>query len=134
LSAQTETYSDSVGVSHNTLQVDTACPSTSYTEYHTNETNSPVKLAYTYVTSGCIQQGSTPTILLSAWDIDPDNANILLGADPSNGSGGTWFTIKTLNSSSMVLTQSYNRSAYVAPADTQIVYHTITDTYTYSTM
>ena len=131
LTASTQTYSDS-SVTHNLIQPDTICQTTSYTEFHDRTPNNELRLAYTYYTTNCAGYHS-PEISISSWDIDADNANIYLHGDVNNGNNGTWYTLTSLNSSTMVITyvQQVSIGTTGAPHYTPI-YHTVTSTQTFS--
>jgi hypothetical protein len=131
LTAYTETYSDSAGVSHNLMPPDTICVASSYTQYESNATNSVLKLAYTYITDNCPGQYTMPDVGISSWNIDPDNTALYLNGDEYNGNNGEWFTIQSLTSSSMVLT-IVNTNQIFPVGGTTPTYHTVTDTWTYT--
>jgi hypothetical protein len=128
LSTAAETYSDSAGISHNLLAGDTGCQPTSYMEFENNATNSVVKLYYTYITDNCTGQYSTPNVDIHSWNIDPNNTVLYLEGQ-QDGSGQTPFNIQTLTSSSMVLTTA--NTVEIAFNPTRL-YHTVTDTWTYT--
>src|SRR5580704_17091916 len=73
LTSGKETYSDSGSLSHNLLTPDTVCQSSSYTEFHDCATNSPSRLAYTYMTTNCPGQIFMRDLGISSWNNDPDN-------------------------------------------------------------
>ncbi len=133
ISTAAETYSDSAGISHNLLGVDTPCQHSSYTEYHTQAANSPLKLAYSYGSTNCPAY-YMPSLGISSWDIDPDQTVLYLNGNTTDGTGGTWYTIQTLSASSMVLTQVASTiAAYTGTYPNRVpVYHVVTDTWTYS--
>ena len=132
LSTARETFSDST-VSHNLMSVDTICQNTSYTEFHDYNTNNPLRFEYTYATTNCSGQYVMPDLGVQSWDIDPDNTALYVGGNTTNGQGGTWYTLQSLTSSSMVLTQVYQSQIGNTgfPGFTPI-YHTVTDTWTFS--
>jgi predicted nucleic-acid-binding Zn-ribbon protein len=129
----TETYSDSGAITHNLFYTNSTCTQTGYTEFHDYATNSALRLAYSYNTSQCPGY-YMPSVGISSWNIDPDNTILYLNGNTSDGTGGSWYTIKTLNNSSIVLTNVYQTIiGYTGQYPNQTpVYHTITDTYTYT--
>ena len=122
LTAYTETYSDSPGVSHNLMPVDTPCQNSSYTQFYNYTTNSSVRDAYTYLTTNCPGQISTPDVAITTWNIDPDNTVLFWQQNTYN--------ISSISSSSMALTITGQSELF--PITTPVSYHTVTDTWTYS--
>jgi hypothetical protein len=133
LSTAAETYSDSGAVSHNLLYTSATCTSSSYTEFHDYATNSTLRLAYDYSNSQCPGY-YMPNVGVTSWNIDPDNTILYLNGSTTDGSGGNWYTIVTLNNSTIVLTQVNQIFIdYVGTyPNVTPVYHTVTDTYTYT--
>lgn len=133
LSTSIATYSDSAGITHNLIQPDTICQSSSYTELHDRTPNNELRLAYTYTTTNCPLY-HTPEISISSWDIDADNADLYLYGNTTDGSGGKWYVLSNLSSSGMTLTQTQQElignTGY--PHYTPI-YHVVTYTETFTT-
>lgn len=136
LTTAAETYSDSAGVSHNLLS--TTCVATGYTEFHdyaainTTNTSNPMRLAYNYNTSTCPGY-FMPNIGISSWNIDPDNTALYLNGNLTDGTGGNWNTITTLNSSTLVLTYVYQRQiGNTGAPNFNPIYDTRTQTFTYN--
>lgn len=127
LTADATTYSDSVGVSHNNIYVSPTCLDTTYYEFQDYTPNSPTRVLYQYTSEHCTNTSyNSPNISLGTWSLDNDNSNLNLN--------GNWFAIKTLSGSTLVLTQSSEQvSTYVGSYPNQVaVYHTITETITYT--
>src|SRR5579863_8278938 len=61
LTSANETYSDSV-VTNSLLQVQRTCTTTSYIEFANYAANSPLRLYYTYTTTNCPGQVSSPIV------------------------------------------------------------------------
>jgi hypothetical protein len=75
-------------------------------------------------------------ISVGSWDIDRDNANLLLNFNGTNALNGTWLSIKTINSNTLVLTTlSEEVATYIGNYPNQTaVYHTVTETWTFGTL
>lgn len=132
LSTSTAKYSDST-VTHNLIQPDTICQTTSYTELHDRTPNNALRLAYTYYTTNCPAY-HTPAIDISSWDIDADNANLYLYGNTTDGAGGQWYALSNVSGSGMTLTyvqqEAIGNTGY--PNYTPI-YHVVTYTQTFTT-
>ena len=133
LSSNVETYSDSGAISHNLMPTKPTCTSTGYTEFHDYATNSSLRLAYSYNTSQCPGY-SKPSLGITSWNIDPDNTVLYLDGNTTDGAGGNWYTIATLNNSTIVLTTvAQTIIGYTGSYPNQTpVYHTVTDTWTFN--
>ncbi|MCW3124400.1 MAG: hypothetical protein JWO03_58 [Bacteroidetes bacterium] len=131
VTAYTRGYSDSTAT-HNLLATNATCTTTSYTEFHDYASNNSLRLAYEYITTNC-PGFTSPIIQVSSWDLDNDNKNLYLDGSSSSGTGGKWYTITTLNSSTIVLTYVYQRQVGNTGAPNfNPVYDTVTETMTYS--
>ena len=126
-----EGYSDSA-VTHNLLSNNPACQVTGYTEFDNYAPNSQLRLAFNYTTSTCPGY-NMPNIGKSAWDIDRDNLNLYLNGSSTDGTGGQWFKITTLNGSTIVLTYVYQRViGNTGSPNFTPIYDTATDTITWT--
>jgi hypothetical protein len=131
LSTASETYSDSGSISHNLNPTNPLCQTSAYTEFHDYTANDPLRLQYTYSTTNCAGAITTPSVALSSWNIDPDNTVLYIGGNLNDGTGGNWFTIVTLTSSSLVYSNVFQSSiGSSGPPNFTPIYHTVTDTYT----
>ena len=130
------TYSDSGAVTHNNLPAVTSCLDTTYLEFHDYAQNSTVRYLYEYFSNHCSNANyNNPNITIGSWNIDNDNANLLInynGTDPLNG---TWFSIKSISGSSFILTTVSNQiSSYSNTIPPTAIYHQVTETITFSAL
>jgi hypothetical protein len=137
LTSDLVTYSDSVGVSHNQIHNSPTCLDTTWFEFHDYTTNSTVRALYQYTSNHCTNTSYVqPLINVGSWDIDRDNANLLLNTTGTNALNGNWLAIKTINSNTLVLTTvSEQVATYIGNYPNQTaVYHTVTETLTFGTL
>lgn len=137
LTSDLVTYSDSVGRSHNQIQTSATCLDTTWFEFHDYTTNSTVRALYQYTSNHCTNTSyQQPAINVGSWDIDRDNANLLLNYNGANALNGNWLAIKTINSNTLVLTAlSEEVATYIGNYPNQTaVYHTVTETWTFGTL